>query len=190
MIKLFNIDSVVTGRVVNSVPNQGYFFVQNCDPKQIFCHINDGGRLDVTERCEVTFTPEEILMPCKGNVVALVRLSTNPEEKKYTKASMWVPIDQWRNSSRYIESLNSYYRAVGYNHTVNGEYTGHGETIMATDTLRHLIRQVRSGQVDIAGNTFESELNGFVYKNDIAWERLIKGKWCNCSCPLPKYLQR
>lgn len=190
MTKLFNLDEVVKTVVVKSDHQRGFFFVRNGEPGDIFCHVNNGGRLDVTDRGEILFVPDEMFVPYEGRTVALVRGCKDSAKSMYTKAAMWVHLDQWENSMKFVENLSNTYRVIGYNHTVNGESTGHGDTVMAEGTLRHLIKAIKNGRGDITGRTFQAEAGGIVFKNDVAWQHLTEGNWVDCPCPLPRHMQQ
>ncbi len=190
MAKLFNLDGVVVATVMKRIPHKGYFFVQNGEPQQIFCHINNGGGLDVTDRGEILFSNQELYIPYEGKEIALVRASVEIDNPLHKKAAMWVPLDHWKRCSSYVERLNSTYRVVGYNHTVNGEPTSHEDQIMAENTLRNLIGEIRAGRHDINGKTFVASLGTLVLANNVGWQRQVNGKWVDCPCPLPRHLQR
>jgi hypothetical protein len=192
MAKLFDIDDVVVATVMKRIPHKGYFFVQNGEPQQIFCHINNGGGLDVTDRGEILFSCQELYLPYEGKEIALVRASEETENPLRNKAAMWVPLDHWKRCSSYVERLNSTYRVIAYNHTINDApaENNNEEATWAEGILKDLIKEVRSGRIDINGQTYSTEIGGQIFASHVGWQRQVNGKWVDCPCPLPRHLQR
>ncbi len=193
MAKLFNIDDdVVVATVMKCIPRGGYFFVQNGEPRQIFCHVSNGGFLDVTDRGEILLNHQTMDIPCKGKKVALVRASDKIENPLHFKAEMWVPLEQWKQCSDYVDKLCSTYRVVAYNHMINNAPAENNaeDIVWAEGILKDLIKEVKGGRIDINGQTCATEISGLIFASHIGWQRQVNGKWFDCHCPLPRHLQR
>ncbi len=190
MTILFDAQKVVVAKVVQRVNHKGYVITRNCDPKEIFCHINNGGRLSVTKGHKVTFNRNnELPIPSINDKIAMIR--EGRENMKYDQGVMWAPIEDW-NEVSWVTQLEDVFRVVMFNHMIDGDPAPNNrETItMAGGTLRSIIEKIENGEEDLGRKIIASNLGRKVLSSHVGWDIMRGNKWTNCQCPLPRYLQR
>ena len=178
---------LVTARVTD-VPNTDFFFVQNGDPAKIFCHCNQGGRLTVKDN-KLAIARDYVAPPPIGKEIVLIRESNTPGTRQYTKALMWVPVAEWENN-RWVLNLDETYRAIAYDHRVNGRFTSKtkSEDQMVTGKLEEILIQFpRRDHGDPCEENHLSQLGELKFSYRVRWERLCSdGLWVECADPRPK----
>lgn len=191
MSKTFN-GPIVFG-LVSDVPNNEYFFVQNCLTHKVFCHLHQGGSaLEVTRRGDIVMKAEMIMTPpATGDRVVIIRESENPTERAFTKAKMWVHAHVWEEVA-WATNFHKRYRAIGYEHRINGQPRERNdqEINLAEDKLIGIVmvHPYRTNGLDQLSETYTSYLGTKEYSYKVRWERLgPDGLWVKCTDPRPRH---
>jgi len=171
MIKSFNVSTgVVIGTVVR-IPTSEYFFVQNGDPRQVFCHVNQGGALEVSVAGRLVLNQNKpVYPPSIGDRVALVRGSTNPADRNFTQAAGWVPAEDWS----WAVNANRTYRAVAYDHRSNGQFQGNtrADVELVHGTLSEIAAKSPKQHNDQLESGHSAILGTVTLSYKVRWERL------------------
>lgn len=191
MIKTFIADgSTLVTATVTKIPNGSYFFVKNGEPREIFCHCNQGGNeLDVTRKGDIVMRVNDAVYPPSINEeVVLVRQSDCTSNPLYTKADRWVPITLW-HEVKWAVNARETYRAIGYDHRVNGKFlssTTHEELLIQGKLLEITKKYNRDSNTDELSAHYVSTFGGCKYTRKVRWERLCAdGSWVECADPRP-----
>ncbi len=178
---------LVTATVTN-IPASNFFFAQNGDPRGIFCHCNQSGKL-VVKGDKLAVERDYVTPPSVGEEVVLIRESYTPGTRGYTKAMMWVPVAEWENH-RWVLNLNETYRAIAYDHRVNGKFTSQtkNENQLVIGKLEGILIQFpRRDHGDPLEENHSSALGELNFTYKVRWERLCPdGVWVECADPRPK----
>ena len=191
-MKLFAANSVTIAKCVR-VNQQGWFFVQNGEPRQIFCHVNQGGVLTVTPAGYLGIEHEGSLPIADINQeIVLARLDENPDGKDYTKARFWTTKLEWdAHKWAFRGGARVTYRAIAHNHRNNGKFQSNTarEDVLATGMLLELVKSYRrtgDKTEDKLQSGYTSALGKLTLSYQVRWERLeANGTWTECGDPRP-----
>jgi hypothetical protein len=143
----------------------------------------DGGK--------IVFLPDQEIFPNQSELeVVVIRENQNPSSNEYTLAKLWVPLESWEDVE-WFTRLNKKYRAIGSDHTVNGEpSTTLSENTIVEGTLEDIIRSA-SQKPGLGSHTYTCKLFGLTYKSKVTWEEQTPEEdWRPCNDPRPRHLQR
>lgn len=179
---------IVVATVTSIRPDGQSFFVQNCEPKFIFCHCNQARSLEINNGRLALMDNMMPVPPNVGEKVALIRENYDPRDRKFTKALIWIPIAEWEEAS-CMANMDEMYRAIGYDHMTNGEPNLEAEDLeIMCGSLISIINQIGPEKV---GRTHTTRIRNSTWSYSIRWEhRNPDGEWVECPCPLPQYMQR
>lgn len=184
MIQNFQFNNGLVFAEVVNVPGEDYFFVKNGEPKNIMCHVRQGGRLDITPNGRLVIMKEGPLsLPCKGDRVVLIRESNNPGDRLYTKAKVWIREIEWHNV-KWAVNIDNTYRAIGFNHRVNGQFTStnKNEIVLVIGTLKEIIGM----ETRNIKERYQSGVGDLNFSCEVRWERLAGDAWVECLDPRPE----
>jgi hypothetical protein len=165
-------------------PTNEYFFAKNGDPRQIRCHRNQGGRLRFIDGHLIVTGQDAVELPEINARVALIRRSNWPGASEFTQAAMWVPIEDWQ-AHKWAVNLNETYRAIAYDHRVNGESNNSTEVVLIEGTLNQIILREHRQKNDPLTDGHKSEIGSLVFTYSVRWERWAKDMWAECRDPRP-----
>ncbi|MDO8590974.1 MAG: hypothetical protein Q7R65_03270 [bacterium] len=189
----FDISNGIVVAKVALIPCAEYFFVQNGDPKQIFCHRNQGGALKVNRYGQMFLDQSQhqpVPLPHVNEEIVLIRESLNQSERSFTKAHRWATISDWQEVSWAINA-NRTYRAIAYNHRNGGHFqkNSNEDVELVSGTLMSIIDKFP--RLGIAKNDpllsgYSVHLRGITLGYKVRWEHLDSdGKWVECADPRP-----
>lgn len=186
----FDIGHGVTMATVENVPNEDFFFAKNGEPGQIFCHCNQGGSLTVSSRGLIGLNRNDAVYPPSPNErIVLIRESSDPSSRGYTKALRWALEADWQEVA-WVVNAQKVYRAIAYNH----RNKGHPMSNLRTDvklvegTLMEIIKQFPRGAVagDPLQEKYSTRVGDMTLSYSVRWERLDPdGKQPECGDPRP-----
>lgn len=189
MISRFNVSNGLVFGQVAKIASPDYFFVQNGDPQQIFCHKNQGGKATVTSTGEIfldqSVRPSEV---ATYEDVVLVRQSVDPSNRNFTKACSWMKSTDW-NQVNWAVNAKKRYRAIAFNHRNNGQVTSNPELILIENNLIDIINKApRSSQRDPYLSGYSTQLTkNIILSYDVRWVRL-EGSHSIIECADPRPL--
>ncbi|MDO8590623.1 MAG: hypothetical protein Q7R65_01450 [bacterium] len=145
MIKNFDISSGIVVAKVASITCTEYFFVQNGEPEQIFCHRNQGGTLKVSRHGRMFLSQNQhqpVSLPHINEEIVLIRESSNRSERAFTKAHRWATMSDWREVE-WAKNANRIYRAIAYDHRNGGHFQKNSSegVVLVSGTLLSIIDQ-------------------------------------------------
>ena len=188
MIKNFDTNRGIVFAEVVTVLRADCFLVRNGDPGQIFCHCRQGGDLEVSSSGHLILVQNRtIISPSVGEQVVLIRESNDRNNRDYTRAARWVPIDDWEESSWAVNAKETF-RATAYDHRCNGHFQNNsGKDVLLTEgTLMEIVKKnPRSGNNDCLGAHYAVGLGTKTLTYNVRWERWCPDGWVECGDPRP-----
>ena len=185
MLKAFTATNVVSAKIVNMPDRKPFVFAQNGDDRDILCHRNQGGRLEITVGGNLVWkqTNFDIIQP--NSKIALVRESVDPKSDGFTRAKFWFPHDDWWEFGWAVDA-KTVYRAVGFNHQCDGCPQSNANTEVTLEEGKLIDLVTKFNGCDPFGTRFNTTLAGKTLSCEVRWYRKDKDEsWTECACPKP-----